>query len=723
MLWSRDIKVEIQGYSRSYIDAFVTDPESGFQWRITGFYGNPKTHQRKESWDLLKSLSQKYQLPWLCFDDFNEIVVVEEKLGGVQRSQKQMDEFREAIHHCRFKDLGYCGPEFTWCNMQEDESRLYLRLDRALATPEWVDHYKNIKVYHLVESTSDHCALLISDDIVVQKHPNRRRFQFEAMWARREECKNIIQEVWDGSQELNSPSGIAARLSHCAENLSRWNKMEFRQIPKQIQKKREILSTLVCRDKDGSLGSEINVIRKEINELLDSEEIMWHQRSKVQWLGLGDPNMKYFHTKASNRRRRNTINSIRDENGNWHESIDGIAEVAVSYFKNLYSTSYPTCILEVLDTIPTKVTEDMNQRLIQEFTREEVEAALKQMHPTKAPDPDGMSVIFFQKYLGIVGNDVICMVLNVLNSNISMVEINRTNITLVPKIKNPTKITDFRPISLCNVVYKLISKVLAKRLKIIIPQIISENQSAFLSGRLITDNVLVAFELMNYLEHKKDGREGVMAIKLDMSKAYDRVEWGFIKQVMEKMGFNEKWIELIMHCITFVSYSVLVNGVAYGSITPSRDGDPISPYIFLLCADCFSSLINNAAMNQRISGVSICRGCPKITHLFFADDSLLFCKANSQECQTLIDVLQLYEAASDQKINADKSLVFFSSNIPNDRRCEVLNMLGPMQDTRHKKYLGLPSIIGKSKVEIFAKEKIIGVEGENAFSGWSRDPH
>ena len=418
--------------------------------------------------------------------------------------------------------------------------------------------------------------------------------------------------------------------------------MVFRQIPKQIQKKREILSTLVCRDKDGSLGSEINVIRKEINELLDNEEIMWHQILKVQWLGLGDRNTKYFHTKASDRRRRNTINNIMDENGNWHDSIDSITEVAVSYFKNLSSTSYPTRISEVLDTIPTKVTEDMNQRLIQEFTREEVETALKQMHPTKAPGPDGMSAIFFQKYWGIVGNDVICMVLNVLNSNMSMVEINRTNITLVPKIKNPTKMTDFRPISLSNVVYKLISKVLANCLKIIIPQIISENQSVFLSRRLITDNVRVAFELMHYLEHKKDGREGVMAIKLDMSKAYDRVEWDFIKQLMKKMGFHEKWIELIMHCITSISYSILVNGVAYGSITPMRglrQGDPISPYIFLLCANGFSSLINNATMNQRISGVSICRGCPKITHLFFADDSLLFCKANSQECQTLIDVL------------------------------------------------------------------------------------
>ena len=314
---------------------------------------------------------------------------------------------------------------------------MYLRLDQALATLEWINYYKDKKVHHLVESTFDHCTLLITD-ATIQKHPNRRRFQFEAMWTKREECKDIIKEVWDGSQELNSPIGIATRLKCCAGNLSRWNKMVFGQIPRQIQKKRETFSTLVLRDKDGNLGSEINIIRKKINDLLDSEEIMWHQRSKVQWLGLGDRNTKYFHTRALERRKRNTINSIMDENGNWYDSIDGIAEVAVSYLKNLYTTSYLTCILEVLDTIPTKFTADMNQLLIQEFIREEVEAALKQMHP-KAPGPDGMSAIFFQKYWGIVGNDVICMVLNVLNSNMSMVEINKTNITLVPKTEKPHK--------------------------------------------------------------------------------------------------------------------------------------------------------------------------------------------------------------------------------------------------------------------------------------------
>ena len=146
---------------------------------------------------------------------------------------------------------------------------------------------------------------------------------------------------------------------------------------------------MVCRDRNGSLGGEINILRNEINELLDSEEIKWHQRSKVQWLGLGDRNTNYFHTRASNRRRKNTISCIMEKEGNWHDSIGGIVE---------YSSTYLTRISEVLDIIPTKVTKEMNQLLIKEFTREEIEVALNQMHPIKALGPNGMSAIFFQKY-------------------------------------------------------------------------------------------------------------------------------------------------------------------------------------------------------------------------------------------------------------------------------------------------------------------------------------
>ena len=170
-----------------------------------------------------------------------------------------------------------------------------------------------------------------------------------------------------------------------------------------------------------------------------------------------------------------------DEDGNWWDNNKGIVAVAVSYFENLYTTSCPSRILEVIDTIPTRLTNKMNQSLIKEFTREKVVAALQQMHPIKVPGPDGMSAIFFQKYWDIVGNDVTCMVLNLLNSNMPIADTNRTNIALILKTKNPTKMTEFRPISLSNVIYKIISKVLANRLKAILPQIISKNQSAFLS--------------------------------------------------------------------------------------------------------------------------------------------------------------------------------------------------------------------------------------------------
>ena len=130
--------------------------------------------------------------------------------------------------------------------------------------------------------------------------------------------------------------------------------------------------------------------------------------------------------------------------------------------------------------------------------------------------------------------------------------------------------TKFRPISLCNVFYKLTFKTFANRLKAVLPHIISKNKSAFTTDRLITDNVLVAFEYMHYLNHKNEGKDSYMSIKFNMSKVFDQVEWDFIRGVMERLGFDKKWIDLIMQCVSSVSYSVLINGEAYGNITPTK---------------------------------------------------------------------------------------------------------------------------------------------------------
>jgi hypothetical protein len=213
---------------------------------------------------------------------------------------------------------------------------------------------------------------------------------------------------------------------------------------------------------------------------------------------------------------------------------------------------------------------------------------------------------FFQK-------DVVRAVQHFFDTGNMSDEVNDTVLVLIPKKKDPEELKDYRPISLCNVVYKVVSKCLVNRLRPLLQDIISPTQSAFVPGRLITDNALVAFECIHALQSGSPARAKFCAYKLDMAKAYDRVDWRFMEGVLAKLGFHSQWIQWVMACVTTIRYSIRFNGHLLDSFGPSRglrQGDPLSPYLFLFVAGGLSCLIRRQIEIGSLRELHICRRVP-----------------------------------------------------------------------------------------------------------------
>lgn len=207
------------------------------------------------------------------------------------------------------------------------------------------------------------------------------------------------------------------------------------------------------------------------------------------------------------------------------------------------------------------------------------------------------------------------------------------------------------------------------------------------------------------MHSRKKGKTGSFALKLGVSKAYDRVEWAFLRGIITKLGFLGHWIMLVMACVSSPSFSILINGKPYGNIIPSKglhQGDPLSSYMFLLCAKEFTSLLAKAELEGRIHGVSICRRALTISHLLFADNSLLFCKASQKEVLVINGILQAYADASGQYINMEKSLVLFSNNTPDRMRDWIKVSLAIKEVAKFETYLGLSTLVGRAKYQTFA---------------------
>ena len=518
--------------------------------------------------------------------------------------------------------MGYYGLSYTWDNRQQGDRNIKLRLDRALVDDKFTECFDNTIINHIQCIQSDHCALQISvrRSDWVDEGMDGKPFRLENAWTRHERYNQMVEE--SRQTNVHDLQGVYEALGGVRDRLKIWSREEFGSVRKQLKNLRQRLERIRGNSMRSGPCREEKTLMNKISELLSREESLARLRSRAQWLKEGDRNTSFFHAKAKERARINKIKYLKRADGSVVTSQGGLETEAKSFYQALFTAHDVTDPELINQWVAPKVDDFMNERLCAPITNEEVEKALFMMYPDKSPGPDGFTAGFYIRHWNLLKNNI-CEAVRLLLSRGDMPEmVNSTVLVLIPKVKNPQEMAQFRPISLCNVLYKIASKVLALRLRPFLKHIISEEQSAFVPGRLITDNVLLAYESIHYLQRKK-GKAGSCAVKLDMAKAYDRVEWSYLRAIMTKLGFAKEWINRVMCCVETVSFSVRVNGNFSEVFKPSRgirQGDPISPYLFLLCGEGFSCMLRNYGAGYLSKGIRVGIHCPWISHLLFADD-------------------------------------------------------------------------------------------------------
>ncbi|KAK9750883.1 hypothetical protein RND81_02G228300 [Saponaria officinalis] len=313
------------------------------QWRVTGFYGWPLIQDRHLSWQQLRILAAQSTSPWLCVGDYNEILYSNEMKGGT-RAQWQMNNFRDAANDCGIRDLPCEGYEFTYDNGQDGEANRQSRIDRAMGTEDWLNMFPYSKLVHLDREWSDHAPLkVLFDSRKVDNELHPRKFRFEHIWVGEDGCEEAIRGVWN----LNG-GDLLATINRCGKELLRWKGVSIGKILRELNKKRKRLKILNEGPRDAVLVRERRNLVQDISKLRCQEEKFWRQRSRTLWLKDGDKNTKFFHRKAGQRRQKNQITKIVDEEGRIHEGTRDIKDVAVKYFEGMFATSDPTSFDDLL---------------------------------------------------------------------------------------------------------------------------------------------------------------------------------------------------------------------------------------------------------------------------------------------------------------------------------------------------------------------------------------
>lgn len=511
-------------------------------------------------------------------------------------------------------------------------------------------------------ATSDHCPLHLALDAPLQPH---RRFRFELFWTKLEGIDEAVEEAWTCDSSITDPFlRLDFLLWKTAHDLMVWGQRKAGNIKLQIA-----IANWIILHLDRVMDHRVlfagerwprNTLKLTSLGLASLERMIARQRSRIHWLAEGDANTKLFHLVANGRKLRNFIPALHHGDVVITEQ-SGKEEAFYAAYKELLGTCHArehSIDLEFLGMTPLDLHE-----LDEIYTEEEVFAVVKTMPADRAPGLDGFIGLFFHRAWNIIKGDVMAAIHKLqLGNGRGFGRLNQAIITLIPKKPDACCIGDFRPVSLLHSIPKINAKLMASRLCPWMGEFVSINQSAYIHGRNIHDNSMLVRQVARNL-HRRNAKE--VMVKLDISQAFDSLSWSFLLEVLWAKGFSELWCSRLVTFLATASSRVLVNGCPGRKcrhVKGLRQGDPVSPLLFIIAMDTLTALVTKA---QAWGAIITMPGCSPFQRLsVYADDVILFIRPTIADLSFTREALQLFGTASGLHVNFAKSSAIMIRSIP-----------------------------------------------------------
>ncbi|XP_026451446.1 uncharacterized protein LOC113351723 [Papaver somniferum] len=582
---------------------------------VSGVHANVNMVQRRFLWYEMQMISD-LKKPWLVIGDFNLILSIEDKVGGKSPSRRSMLEVGEYLNTCDLIQAPKVGLDFTWSNCQHGSKRILCTLYRTVFNMEWLRLYSDWGYKVDARVVSDHSPLM-GEGVNIPR-PTNVPLRFQKMWLEHPGFMKVVEDSWAEPVNGDPAFTLIYKLKRLKIILKEWNLKIFGNVQVEIKEEEKLVQEKMIisysNPHDEQALADLVMAQNDLNSKEVPHCIMMKQKSRIKWATKGSSNTNFFHTNVKIRQTRNMICELEDEKGNIVADQDKITDVLVKFFHHKFQYKEVTIDDSLLDIIPNLIS-DQDQVMIEVVPElEEIKNAVFSMNADGAPGPDSFS-----------GNSIL------LEEKIYPKGREFQFLVLLPEVHGAKKPNQFRPIGLSNFNFKIFTQILATRMNDLMSKLVSKQQAAYIKGRSIHEQVMLASELVNEMKHTIRG--GNVGLKLDISQAYDSVSWDFLFKVLRKYGFPAACCEWLKTLFASSKIYIMINGGPQGFFSMERglkQRDPLSPILFVLMEELLSRNLTKLVKLKKLRPMVIMKGVYP-THLFFADDVFIFSNGSTKK--------------------------------------------------------------------------------------------